>query len=452
MKRVFISLFLILNIMSGSVSLFSQAAEEYAARRRQVIDRMEPGSVMIIRTAGESGRFDYEKKGGYFRYLAGFEEPECMLVLFAADFKSPAVPGGNQVLFIRPVNRERKNWDAQTLGLEGAREIYGFQDVRPSAEAPDYAGRLLAGKITVLYIELPKASSVLAPLAPGEMLVRSAREHGAAFTTESPGKILLPLISVKSPAEAGLLQQAVSITAEAQREAMRTIRGGLYEYQVDALIRYVFGVNGAGGVSFPTIVGSGINSVILHWMENSRRMEDGDLVVVDCGAEYGMYCADITRTYPVNGKFTARQREIYEIVLAANQEAIKRVGPGVPMTLVNSAADSVIAEGLLRIGLISDRSEFRKYYYHGLSHQIGLRGEYGGLVQVLEPGMVITIEPGIYVREEKTGVRIEDDVLVTATGYEVLSDGAPKTVSEIEKGMKESGTDLSKNLVGGTAR
>ncbi|MDP4224633.1 MAG: M24 family metallopeptidase, partial [Bacteroidota bacterium] len=219
------------------------------------------------------------------------------------------------------------------------------------------------------------------------------------------------------------------------------------EYQLEAVVRYVFSVNGSKSLSFPTIIGSGINSVVLHWMENSRKMEAGDLVVVDCGAEKDMYCADITRTYPVSGKYTERQKAIYDIVLNANEEAIKMVAPGVKMADVSHRADDIISEGLVRIGLIKDKSEFKKYYYHGLSHHIGLKDTESVIAGVLEPGMIITIEPGIYVREEKTGVRIEDDVLVTPTGYEVLSKNAPKQIPEIEKMMKEDGLEVSKNVI-----
>jgi Xaa-Pro aminopeptidase len=222
---------------------------------------------------------------------------------------------------------------------------------------------------------------------------------------------------------------------------------GLYEYQLDAIIRYVFTINGSGSASFPGIIGSGINSEVLHWMENSRKMENGDIVVIDCGAEYQMYCADITRTIPVSGKYTERQKAIYKIVLKANEDAIKAIGPGVKFQTVSNKADSVLADGMVKIGLIKNKTEFKKYYYHSLSHNIGLKGAFGNSLDILEPGMIITIEPGIYVREEKTGVRIEDDVLVTETGYEVLSKNAPKQIAEIEKLMKEEGMNIPRNII-----
>jgi len=182
-------------------------------------------------------------------------------------------------------------------------------------------------------------------------------------------------------------------------------------------------------------------------MENSRKLTDGDMVVVDIGAEYGLYWADITRTIPVNGTFNARQREIYEIVLKANEEAIQMVAPGVAFTDITKKAEEILANGMLRVGLITDMNEFRKYYYHGLGHHIGLINLPGGEIDTLETGMLITIEPGIYIREEALGIRIEDDVLVTGNGFEVLSKNVPKIIKDIEQIMREDGVDYRENMI-----
>jgi Xaa-Pro aminopeptidase len=427
----------------------SQSAEEFRNRRKEVINKMEPRSVLLLRTTDLSARFDDSRRGGFFYYLTGINETNCTLVLFSSDLRLPPklFTGAKEVLFIRPVNSDQVNWDAQTIGIEGAKSKYGIEDARPNSEASEFIGRLLVYNINAVYMEMERSASVTAPMTGDEQLIKMARDHGAAFTILSPVTILNPLLSIKSPAEIEFTRRAVDITAEAQREAMRSLKPGMYEYQLDAVIRYVFSVNGSRSVSFPTIIGSGINSVVLHWMENSRKMEEGDLVVVDCGAENEMYTADITRTYPVSGKYTNRQKAIYEIVLKANEEAIKMIAPGVKTADVSHKADSVLADGMVRIGLIKDKADFKKYYYHGLSHQIGLKDAFGGLVSILEPGMIITIEPGIYVREEKIGVRIEDDVLVTATGYEILSKNSPKQIADIEKLMKEKGMDVFKNVL-----
>ena len=449
MKNLHITLMVVLFSFGINGVANSQSAMEFGNRRKEVINKMEPGSVMLLRTPLTSARFDESRPGGSFYYLTGINEPNCVLVLFSSDFpvRAGAMANSKEVLFIRPVNSDRMNWDAQTIGIEGAEIKYGLSDVRPYSEASDFIGRLLALNLKVVYMDMEKSTSLNDPMSGDEQLIKMARDRGATFKVLPAETILSPLLSRKSPAEIEYMKSVVNITAEAQREALRSLKAGMYEYQLDAIIRYVFSVNGSGSVSFPTIIGSGINSVVLHWMENSRKMEDGDLVVVDCGAEKDMYCADITRTYPVSGKFTDRQKAVYNIVLKANEEAIKMIGPGVKTADISLKADSVLSDGMVRIGLIKERAEFKKYYYHGLSHQIGLKDSFGGLVAVLEPGMIITIEPGIYIREEKTGVRIEDDVLVTDTGYDILSMNAPKQIPEIEKLMKEEGLNVLRNVI-----
>lgn len=449
MKKLYLLIAFLILCFGVTENLISQSAEEFVNRRKEVLSRMEPGSVMILRSSPMSGTFDNNRKGGNIYYLTGIDEPYCTLILFPERTglppNQPSSPG--EILFIRPVNTARINWDAQTLGIEGAKTKCGIIDVRSSSDASDFTGQLLVTNIASVYMDVEKSESLSSPLTTDEQIIKAARAHGATFSVKSPSIILNPMLSRKSPSEIELMRKVVNITAEAQREAARSLKAGMYEYQLDAIIRFVFTVNGSGSVSFPGIIGSGINSVILHWMENSRKMEDGDLVVVDCGAENQMYCADITRTYPVSGKYSNRQKELYEIVLKANEEAIKMIAPGVKMADISNRADSVLTEGMLRIGLIKDKKDFKRYYYHGLSHQIGLKGAPGGLASVLEPGMVITIEPGLYVREEKNGIRIEDDVLVTANGYEVLSGNSPKQIAEIEKLMKEEGTEVLKTVL-----
>jgi Xaa-Pro aminopeptidase len=354
---------------------------------------------------------------------------------------------GPEILFIKPADPSRANWDALTLGIEGAKKKGGFADVRPSGEFDEYFGKILLSDPVILYIDYEKTEKLNDPLTADEQLFNKAREKGAVFKIQSPSILLNTMLANKSPAEIEILKKAINITAEAQKEAMRSIQPGMYEYQLQTIIRFVYRMNGAPGIGFPCIIGSGINSVVLHWMENSGKMEDGDIVVVDIGAEYGMYWADITRTIPVNGKYSKRQKEIYEIVLKANEEAIKMVAPGVDFADISKKADEILADGMQKIGLIKEKSEFKKYYYHGLGHHIGIINARGDRLGKLEPGMVITIEPGIYIREEKLGVRIEDDVLVTETGYDVLTKKVPKKIEDIEKLMGEKGMDYEKNLI-----
>ncbi|UCG26861.1 MAG: Xaa-Pro dipeptidase, partial [Bacteroidales bacterium] len=322
-----------------------------------------------------------------------------------------------------------------------------FKEVRSNDEFDTFFGTLLLENPSVIYMDYERSGTLNGPLTKYEQVFKRARDKGSEINIQSPSRIISPMLRKKSEAELDILRKAVDITAEAQREAMRSIEPGMYEYQLQAIIRHVFRLNGAQGTGFPCIIGSGINSVILHWMENSRKMEDGDIVVVDIGAEYGMYWADITRTIPANGKYSPRQKEIYEIVLKANEEAIKMIAPGVNFEDVFEKANDILAEGMLRIGLINDKGEFRKYYFHGLGHHIGLLNARILNIGVLEPGMVITIEPGIYIHEEKLGIRIEDDVLVTENGHEVLSASVPKKIPEIENLMNERGMDYKRNLL-----
>ncbi|MDP4221829.1 MAG: aminopeptidase P N-terminal domain-containing protein, partial [Bacteroidota bacterium] len=324
MKPIHFVLTMVLTFTGISTASNSQTAQEFMNRRKEVISRMVPGSVMILRTSDPNARFDVSRRGGNFYYLTGIDEPGCTLVLLSNDLVSGtgALSATNEVLFIRPLNSARVNWDAQTIGIEGAKTKYGLEETGSSQFAQEFTGRLLVSPLKTVYIDMEKPALVNAPLSDNEQLIKMARDHGATFTVLSPSTIIKPMLSVKSPAEIELTRKAVEITAEAQREAIRSLKPDMYEYQLEAVVRYVFSVNGSKSLSFPTIIGSGINSVVLHWMENSKKMEAGDLVVVDCGAEKDMYCADITRTYPVSGKYTERQKAIYDIVLNANEEAI----------------------------------------------------------------------------------------------------------------------------------
>jgi Xaa-Pro aminopeptidase len=269
-------------------------------------------------------------------------------------------------------------------------------------------------------------------------------EYADAVLLES---VLTDLREIKTDEELRFLQEAIDITAAAHREAFRSIEPGLREYEVEAVIEYVFHREGAEYPGFPSIVGSGENSVILHYESNRRQMEDGDLVVMDIGAEYRGYSADVTRTVPVNGQFSEPQRLIYESVLAAQEAAIAAAQPGTALQALNAAAAAVLAERLIEFGILSDPAGLRRFFPHGVSHYLGLDVHDAGTYGPLRPGSVITVEPGIYIpptegvdqRWWNIGVRIEDDVLITEDGPVVLSGAAPKSIDEIEALMSESG-------------
>ena len=273
---------------------------------------------------------------------------------------------------------------------------------------------------------------------------KNLAEYADAVLLES---VLTDLREVKTDEEMRFLQEAIDITVAAHREAFRSIEPGLREYEIEAVIEYVFHREGAEYPGFPSIVGSGENSVILHYESNRRRMEDGDLVVMDIGAEYRGYSADVTRTVPVNGRFSEPQRLIYESVLEAQEAAIAAAQPGAGLQTLNAAASAVLADRLVGLGIISDPSGLRRYFPHGVSHYLGLDVHDAGTYGPLRPGSVITVEPGIYIpptegvdeRWWNIGVRIEDDVLVTEEGPVVLSAAAPRSIHEIEQMMAEPG-------------
>ena len=432
-----------------SAPSFAQTQNEFQERRQAVLENMEPNSVLIMRSNPPAGEFEQYRQDNNFYYLTGLREPNSALIMKtqSGGRRGRGAVRLTSTLFMTQRNADRSDWDPQSLGLESAKEKLGFEEVLPIGEFQTELETALTSRVSVFYMNYDRSRGLHTPLTADEDLFKKAREKGGNFEIRSPNNLLYPLRRIKSEIETEYLRMAIDITAEGHKEAMRSIKPGMAEYQLQSIIEHVFAINGSQRVGFNSIVGSGPNSVILHWSDNSRTMEDGDLVVVDIGAEYGMYTADVTRTIPVNGKFTDRQKDVYNIVLAAQQAGMDVLIPGVSWSDVNAAANEVLIEGLQRIGLIKDRSELRNYYFHGLGHNIGLQVHDVGGLGTLEPGMHFSIEPGIYIREEGLGVRIEDDFLITETGYIHTSKNAPRTVEEIEEMMKKKGTDYSRYLI-----
>jgi Xaa-Pro aminopeptidase len=435
--------------------------EFFAAHRVAFMEKME-GGIAISAAAPEIQRNDDAgypyRQGSDFWYLTGFEEPEAVAIL------RPGAPAGERfALFVRPRDPAREIWTGHRAGVEGARARYGA-DVAFVIDSLDAVlGRWLSGAATVYWDD-----SADHPWAHESM----RRELEAWARSDSTGArrilsatdILHELRLVKSGREIENLQRAIDVTGDAQRAAMAAIRPGMYEHEVEALIEFVFRASGSQRVGFPTIVGSGPNATTLHYEENGRRMERGDLVVMDIGTEWNYYTADVTRTVPVDGRFSAEQGAIYEVVLDAQRAAFDRVRPGVGVRDVHAAAVRRITEGLVRLGLLRGTVEenlntgaYRQFYMHGTSHWLGLDvhdvGSYAepgtkDASRALRPGMVLTVEPGIYVREGtegvdpkwwNIGVRIEDDVLVTPDGHRVLSERIPREIAQIEAIMEGAG-------------
>ncbi len=419
--------------------------ERLAARREALAKRIGTG-VVVLRSGAErsiEGSYpqdsDYREDNDYF-YLTGVEVPNSWLVLFA---RGGSLTG--TVLYLPPRDTVSHYRSEQWVGPQltpgpEATARTGIKDVRSA----DLVGRELPAAVFApesparqgsLFVK-PGPGQAETPFLKDSILARV--QAGAELRVGDLAEPMSRLRLVKDADELNRLRKAIRITEEAQRNAMKAVEPGMYEYQAEALIEYTFRRNGAERLGFPSIVGSGPNSTLLHYDKNRRRMESGDLVVMDIGAEYGYYTADITRTVPVSGKFTPRQRAIYDLVLGAQQAAIKGVRPGVTVQQLDGIArDHLRANS----GTLCGQVTCDRYFVHGLSHWLGMDvHDVGRMDTPLAPGMVLTIEPGVYIPEERLGVRIEDDVLVTSEGHEVLSSGAPKQPQEIESLMQEAVT------------
>jgi len=417
------------------------------------MSKMEPNSIAIFKARDESVRSNdvnylYHQESN-FHYFTGCDEPRSYLLLCPDGVLVDSTTTSKEVFFIRPKTRSAAG---ESLGLEGAKSQLGFAVTLQASDLLKFTKRVLAGKKILYYLpSLPDV--VYDPLMEKRsILSREVKtELLAAFPgleIKNPYGLIAETRSIKSPAEIALLQKAIDATITAHVEAMKSCEPDMYEYEVQAVIEYCFAKNGAEYQGFPSIVGSGPNSCILHYEANRRKMQGGEIVVMDIGAEVQGYSADVTRTIPVNGTFSQAQRDIYEIVLRANEESIKEFKPGASPGVPSQKAYDIIAEGLMKLGIITDKNDARTYYMHGLSHHIGLDvHDVGPFGKPYAPGMILTDEPGIYIPagspcEKKywnIGVRIEDDVLITAEGNRVLSAGAPKSVKEIESLMKKKG-------------
>ncbi len=384
-----------------------------------------------------------------FHYLSGFDEPESVLVL-----RGGADP--RFVLFVRPRDAEREAWDGPRAGVEGAVADFGADQAFPLAELETKLPDLLGNVESVHYaLGRVRGNDDIVLRAMDSVRRLSRRGIGAPRAIVDTSVVLHEERLIKSPAEIQLMQRAVSITDQGHRAVMARTRPGMFEYEAEAVLRSVFRQQGSERHAYPPIVGSGPNSTILHYRRNDRQMQDGDLLLVDAGSEYDYYASDVTRTFPVNGTFTAPQRAVYEIVLRSELDAIAAVRPGVTLDDVHQVAARTLAAGLIELGLIDgpldeavETGRHKPWFMHRTSHWLGMDVHDVGSYQsarkprLLEPGMVLTVEPGLYFTEQDArvraefrgiGIRIEDDVLVTDSGFSVLSESIPKHIDAVEQ-------------------
>lgn len=434
-------------------------ATEYAQRRATLMAKLGKGTAVFrsapLATMHNDVEYNFRQDSDFY-YLTGFDEPGAVAVL------APHHEEHRFILFVRPKDLEKETWSGYRVGVEAAKEQFGADIVYPIDELEEKLPQYLEPADRIFYsIGRDKAFNETI-LKHWQQLLRTYPRKGyGPVALENPIALLHPMRQIKSAAELDLMRKAAEIAIEAHQRAMDFARPGHYEYQVQAEIEHTFRLQGAIGPAYPSIVASGENACILHYTENTRQMQDDDLLLIDAGCAYGYYNSDITRTFPVNGKFTEEQKAIYEIVLEAQRQSIAQVYPGNPYKQTHDVAVRVIVEGLIDLGLLQGDIEeiikeekYKPFYMHRTGHWLGLDVHDVGVYQhgetphSLEPGQVLTVEPGIYIsphiqpaegqpavdpRWHGIGIRIEDDVLVTPEGYENLTAGVPKMIEDLER-------------------
>lgn len=426
---------------------------EFQRRRQRLMDMMDDNSIAIVTAAGLAVRSrDTEypfRQDSDFHYLTGFPEPDAVAVLL------PGRAHGEYVLFCHEKDPVQELWHGARVGADAASEAFGADDAFPLSDIDDILPGLIEGRGRVYY-SMGRSRDFDSRIMAWVNSIRSKVAAGAV----PPGEftdldhLLHEQRLYKSAAELRQLRQAAAISVRAHRRAMVQCRPGMYEYALEAEMQHEYARHGARHAAYPAIVAGGANACTMHYTANDRRLRSGDLVLIDAGCEYRGYASDITRTFPVNGRFSRRQRKLYELVLAAQEAAFAALAPGQDWNAPHEATVDVITRGLVDLGLLSGRVEkliqegaYRDFYMHRVGHWLGLDvhdvGDYrpGGEWRILEPGMVLTVEPGLYVAPDNTavdrpwrglGVRIEDDVVITEDGFELLSSGLPRSADEIE--------------------
>ncbi len=419
---------------------------------QEFMRRMNQKSVAIIPSAREATRsndtqYRFRQDSDFF-YLTGFEEPDSIAVI---------APGRAQkyTLFVRPRDPEQEIWVGRRAGLEGAKSEFGADESFAINEFEEKLQDILDGAENLYYrlgVHSDLDSKIIRRIA--EMRAINRKPIHPPSTIVDPATIVHELRVLKSTEEIELMQRAADIAADAHVEAMKTVRPGMKEYEVEALLEREFRRNGAAGPSYTSIVGGGANATVLHYINNDGDLRDGELLLVDAGAEYKGYASDITRTFPINGRFSKAQREIYDLVLKTQVSCVEMVRPGVTHDEIKAHSVEMLTEGMVELGLLKGEpaelikeEKYKQFYMHGLGHLLGIDVHDVGIYyydkqsRALEPGVVMTVEPGIYIAPDTKdipeqylgiGVRIEDDVLCTSNGPRVLTTRVPKVAEEIE--------------------
>jgi Xaa-Pro aminopeptidase len=429
----------------------------FAARRDAFMRAIGTKAVAIVRSQPERLRngdaFHPFRQHSDVVYLTGFVEPDTTVIL------RPGADTERVVMFVRPRDPEMEIWDGRRAGIDGAKSTYGADAAYPASELPAKLVELIANCDELHYsLGLDEEMDKLVGATIAKLRKLEKRGKRPPRAVVDPQVALHELRLHKRPEELAAMRRAADISTEAHIAAMKAGKPGTFEHELEAVINYTFRRSGGAGPGYASIVGTGANATILHYIENNCAIAEGDLVLVDAGCEYDHYTADITRTFPATGTFTAIQKRVYQIVLDTQVEAIAMIKPGITLDDLHNHCVRRLTEGMIALGLlggsaddrIADQS-YRKFYMHGTSHWLGLdvhdAGMYmqDGRARPLEAGMVITVEPGLYIAADAQdvppelrgiGIRIEDDVLVTEAGHEVLTASCPKTIEDVERACR----------------
>ncbi|WP_394885776.1 aminopeptidase P family protein [Clostridium butyricum] len=409
----------------------------YSEHRSALMNKIDNNSIVILfagnapkKTGDEVYQFTPDRN---FYYLTGISEENHIVVL--SKFNNEI----SEKLFLKEIDLAKEMWNGKTLRDFEAKEISGIEDTVYMNEFYGYLNRLIKGAEEInLYLDLDR-QNYCEEDSNGNKFAEVFKGKYPQVIIKNVSSKITPLRMIKSKAEIAEMQRAIEITIDGVESLMKNAKAGMKEYELEAYFDFICKINGAKDFAFRTIAAAGKNATTLHYVENNSEIKNDDLILFDLGAQWNFYNADITRTFPVGGKFTDRQKQVYEAVLRVNKAVIEKIKPGVVYKELNAWATDLIAEECIKLGIIKEKKDVSKYYWHSIGHNLGLDThdvEPQGRNFVFEEGMVFTVEPGIYISEESIGIRIEDDVLVTADGCEVLTKGMMKEVSEIEAFMK----------------
>ena len=409
----------------------------FAENRKKLIEGLKNNSILIMfagtapkKSADEAYPFTPNRN---FYYLTGIDEEKIILMISKVNGKV------EENLFIQKADPVMEKWVGKTISAEEAKEISAIEGIKYLEDFEATVHRLITVyDIEKVYLDLERDRWSSMNSISGEF-ANTIKNRYPQIKVKNIFNSICELRLIKSEEEIEEMKKAIDITQKGIESLMKNAKADMKEYQLEAYFDFALKTNGVKDYAFKTIAASGKNATVLHYVANNSDIKDGDLILFDLGAQLNYYNADISRTIPANGKFTERQKQIYNVVLKAELEVIKAIKPGLPFVELNNIAKKYLTEGLKELGVIEKDEELSKYYYHGVSHFLGLDTHDVGSREVeLKPGMVITVEPGLYIEEEAIGIRVEDDVLVTEEGHEVLSKDIIKTVEEIEAFMNES--------------